>query len=892
VSPGEYAFLFTDLAGSSRLWEQHPDAMGAALADHDTLLRQAIEAAGGVVFSTMGDGLAAVFDSADTCLAAAAAAQRALAAHQWGVTGPLRVRMAAHVGPAERRDSDYFGPTLNRCARVMAVGHGGQVLLSAAAKEALANSCELLDLGVHRLRDLAAPEHVFQALYPDLPSEFPALRSLESRPGNLPLQTTTFVGRADDVVAALAAMDQARVITLTGVGGAGKTRLALQIAAEALPRFPEGAWLCELAPVGDPAAVAHAVAGALGVIPTAGETAVAAMVAALQDRRMLVILDNCEHVLDAASALVEDLVRACAGVTILATSREALAVEGEVTRSVRALGTAGAVQLFLDRATAARPDFVLTPDAEVAIGEICRRLDGVPLAIELAAARVTSMSPAEIAARLGERFRLLTGGRRTAVERQRTLRGTVDWSFGLLAPSEQRVFARLSVFAGGFTQAAADAVCADIADDDVFDVLESVVRKSMVTVEDSGGGTRYSLLETLRQYGEEQLDAFGDADAARARHAAYFAALAEEGFEGTHGADEARWVGVLNAEVDNLRVAVAWAVDEGDAETVARIVAALDLYAFLHMWSEFADWTFAALDLIAGTSGRLAALVYAAAVSQSWQRGEVDRVHQLADDGLAAAGDDDEAQARIHIALGNGLGLAGDLEGALRHRTTGLEAFRRAADPWATSMGLSNLVLGLVPTGQMEFALELNREAMEIARRIDNPTAIGYAAYSKGELLLESDPDESLRALEEANAVLTPIDSRFLLGVTRVSLVSAAGRTSDPQLAVAGYLDLLAHWSASGNRPVLWVTMRNAAELLSRAGDDATFATVYGALRKADRLPPEDSPEHARLAAALERTTAGLGPDEAEELMAVGERMDADEVLAVVRDGLGRLSPA
>ena len=562
---GTVTFLFTDLESSTRLWQDHPEAMKPALARHDEILRDAIESHDGFVVKTTGDGFHAAFAAAHDAIDAAVAGQLTLAQEQWGETGPLRVRMGIHSGPAESRGGDYYGTAVNRAARLMSVAHGGQVVVSLATNELVRDSpVQLVDLGEHRLQDLGQPERIFQVAHADLSAEFAPLRSLDSYASNLPLQMTSFVGRGRELVEITKAFDDTRVVTLTGVGGVGKTRLAVQVGAELLPRFGDGVWLCELGPVADRGLVPEVVAAALGVQQRPGMSLAESILAACRNRELVLVLDNCEHLLDAAATLVEAMVRACPGVCVLATSREGLGVSGERILVVRSLGLpatdglpgdsveeADAVRLFCDRAVSARDGFVLGADNVDAVAQICDRLDGIPLAIELAAARVRMMTPGEIADRLDERFRLLTGGARTAVERHQTLRQAVDWSYDLLAPREQELLNRLGVFAGGFTLDAAESVAAGggIETFDVLDGLGQLVDKSLVVADATPVGTRYRLLETIRQYALERLDDTGETDTTRRRHATWCAGFVAQASVGIAGPRRARLVGATRPRV-------------------------------------------------------------------------------------------------------------------------------------------------------------------------------------------------------------------------------------------------------------------------------------------------------------------------------------------------------
>jgi predicted ATPase/class 3 adenylate cyclase len=684
VQRSHLVFLFTDVEGSSQLWEKHASGMEIALAEHDAILRKAI-AAGGNVFATMGDGMAAAFSSAEEAVKAAVAAQRAFRAHDWGPTGPIRVRMGIHAGPAQHREGDYFGRTLNRCARLMAIGHGGQILVSSAARAELPAGLALVDLGVHRLRDLGDPEQVFQVVADGLEDRFPPLQSLDARPGNLPLQPTSFVGRDGDVDAVIEALTTHRVATLAGVGGVGKTRLAVQVAAEMSQRFADGTWLCELAPISDPDSVPHVLAGVLGVQPEAGASMTEAVLNRLVYAEMLIVFDNCEHLLDAAGLLIEAIVHRCPRVVVLSTSREPLGVDGEKIIPVKSLPLDASAQLFLDRALAIRSDLVDTSD-ESSVREICTRLDGVPLALELAAARVASMTPVEISARLDERFRLLTGGRRTALERHRTLRGAVDWSFDLLQAAEQRVLARLSVFAGGFTLDAAEAVAAD-PEMLTIDAVESLVKKSMVVAEvtDEHQRSRYTMLETIRQYAEELLLGGGEADTTRLRHASYFAAFAEDGMRGEQTADEVRWAPLIEMEQANFRAALTWATEQSEPVLAARVVKGLSMHAWFHMWSEFDGWAQSVIECVERADDvphDLAAWAYGVSSVFAWGAGDNERARRLIERGFTEQERSDIATALLYLSRASVSLALGDVVSAVADDRASVESAVQAGDAW------------------------------------------------------------------------------------------------------------------------------------------------------------------------------------------------------------------
>ena len=515
---GVVTFLFTDVEGSTRRWEADADGMRAALAAHDDVLRKAIEAHGGWLFKHTGDGVCAAFASPRSAVDAAVAAQRAL---------ELPVRMGLATGEAELRGGDYFGAVLNRAARVMAAGHGGQILL-ADSTAGLLSGVDLLDLGPRRLRDLPTPIGVFQVRAEGLHTDFPPLRALDVRPGNLRPQATTLIGRESEVTELGAAVRKHRLVTLTGVGGVGKTRLATEVARRLVDEFPDGVWLFELAAVTDPGAVPDAVAAVLGIIQQPGKSVSESVATALEGRVRLLVFDNCEHLLNAAGDLIEAILEQSATVRVVATSREGLGIADERLRPVPSLDVgagvdSAAVSLFIERAQAVSPRFSVTSPAEAAaVVEICGRLDGIPLAIELAASRMASMTAGEVRDRLDQRFRLLVGSRR-GLERHHTLRHAVAWSYDLLDDTEKALLDRCSVFAGGFDL---ESACAVMGSDDDFatlDLLDALVRKSLLVADRSSGRTRFSMLETIRQFAEEQLVARGKASEIRAAHSRYFA---------------------------------------------------------------------------------------------------------------------------------------------------------------------------------------------------------------------------------------------------------------------------------------------------------------------------------------------------------------------------------
>ena len=585
---GTVTFLFTDIEGSTALWERDQKAMAAAVARHLALLRTAAEAHVGVVFKVVGDAVQAAFPTAPDAVAATLDAQRALLKEGWPeAIGPPHVRMALHTAAATPQDGDYLAPGLNRLARLLAASHGGQVLLSLAtqdlARDTLPPGASLRDLGAHPLRDLYRPERVFQLLHPDLPADFPPIRTLATHPNNLPLQPTPFLGREDQVtrITDLLHDDDVRLLTVTGPGGVGKTRLALQAAADLLEDFADGVWFVDLSALHDPALVPLDIASVLGV-RVEGSSLTDRLVSTLEGQRLLLVLDNFERVVE-ATQLISDLLAQVPGLKVLITSRTPLHAYGEREYplsplplpdpahlpSLEVMSQYEAVRLFIARAQAVKPDFSVTTANAPAVAEICFRLDGLPLAIELAAALVKMLPPQALLKRLEKRLPLLTGGARTLPARQQTMRNTVAWSHDLLSSDEQVLFRRLAVFPGGFTIDAAEAVASPDGGLEIFAGLSSLVDKSLLRQEEGvEGEPRFRMLETVREYGLERLDAGSEGDAVLYRHAAYFAGLVDGAYT-----ERDLWLAVaatldrFEPDIDNFRGAMAWAEQSGEAKT-------------------------------------------------------------------------------------------------------------------------------------------------------------------------------------------------------------------------------------------------------------------------------------------------------------------------------------
>ena len=575
---GTVTFLFTDIEGSTKLWEQYPEAMKPALAKHDSILKEAVESNRGQIVKTAGDGIHAVFPTAIDGINAAITAQHKLNSlildTQLPITNPqspvsslaLTSRMGLHTGEAELREGDYFGQTLNRAARIMSAGHGGQILISdvvaQVAREHLAADVSLLDLGEHYLKGVVQAEKIYQVVAPNLQKEFPPLNSIPTATNNLPQQLTSFIGRERELKEACEKLASAKLLTLIGPGGTGKTRLSIQIGADQLANFKNGAWLVELAPISDPAYIIPAIASVFEIRGVQNIPLIQFVLDYLRAKEILLILDNCEHLVEASAKVADQLLHECPQLKIVASSREALGVDGETVYRVPSLKDDEATRLFVERATKAEPRFRLTDENASFVAQICSRLDGIPLAIELAAARVKLLTPEQIAARLDDRFKLLTGGVRTALPRQQTLRALIDWSYQLLNETEQRALRGLSVFSGGWTLEAAESV---VGADEALDGLSGLVNKSLVIVEEQEGKSRYRFLETIRQYAMEKLVESGEAIATRDRHLDFMLGVMEYSPTRMFGTEDIELLNQIESEHDNLRIALEWATENHPA---------------------------------------------------------------------------------------------------------------------------------------------------------------------------------------------------------------------------------------------------------------------------------------------------------------------------------------
>ena len=896
---GTVTFLFTDLEGSTRLWEEQPDAMTASLARHDAIVRGAIASHHGRV-KTTGDGFHGVFAWPDDALGAAVEAQRALAVEPGEGGVRLVVRMGVHTGASEERDGDYYGTAVNRAARLMAVAHGGQVLATRAVQELVGDELgdlELVRLGEHRLRDLAQPVEVFQVVAPGLAREFPALQSLDTLPGNLPVQHSSFVGREREVAELTALVREARMVTLTGVGGVGKTRLACQVAAEVAPEFRGGAWLVELARIRDPSVVVDGVAAVFGVTPRPGVALLDTLVGYLRPKALLLVLDNCEHLLDAVVdwCAARGAVSGAGGAL---DEPEGLGIAGERIVAVRSLGlprsaardavlSSDAAPLLVERAVAIKSDFAVTDANAAAVAEVVRRLDGIPLALELAAARIPVLSPAQLAQRLDQRFRLLAGGERGAVERHATLRAAIDWSYDLLAAKEQRVLARMSVFSGGCSLDAADAVCAGtgIDQDEVLDMVSALVARSLVVAEDAASGERrYRLLETIRQYAEERVD---DAEHAelRDRHADFYVVFVETAADGLRGPDQLRWLLEVESELENVRAALAWSVASKDAVRAARFVCSVKgvpttLAGVLHRDAE------AILDLPGIETSEQYPFVLAATGGAAALHGMFDRAEQLCGEALDAGGESDELAGLAFFIRAMAFHGLGDLSRTVQDLERSVTVCRGVGDPFMVSFALGHLASFRSMSGDPAAVVaDGAREALVLARQTGNPGLISNALAILALIIIGTEPEQSRTLITESLALNDAlgdvvVDENSLVGAFLVC-------------ALLGERDQALRLTARGlDRGFsvfvgLCVCLETTAQTLAPDQPDVA-ATLHGTV---DTLVPglvSADPFRALRERATEAIDAQLDGERISELRARGAAMTEDQAAMYALEAITR----
>jgi predicted ATPase/class 3 adenylate cyclase len=808
---GTVTFLFTDIEGSTRLLEQDPTALKSALRRHNELVGAAIAAHQGFVFETVGDAFYAAFLQAGDAVAAAIDVQVALLEEKWDERAPIRARLALHTGDVELQGRKYFGAALFRVARLLSAAHGGQIVLSTTTanlvQDGLPEPARLQDLGEHRLRDLTRPERIWQLIHPRLDARFPPLRSLSTLPNNLPLPMTSFIGRDRELAETRRLLGTTRLVTFTGTGGAGKTRLATQLGAELLHDYANGVWFIDLAPLTDPNQVAPTILLALGIQAQASQSAVSALLTQLEPRQLLLILDNCEHLVEECARVADALLRGCPNVRILATSREVLGVAGEVSWRIPSLPVPSdresvsgeqaikfeAVRLFVDRAMAVSPSFALSDHNALAVAQIARRLDGIPLAIELAASRVRVLSVEQISARLDDCFRLLTGGNRLALPRQQTFRALIDWSYDLLPEPERIVLGRLATFSGSFDLEAAEAVCSGpaISAMDVLDLLIQLVEKSLVLAEGSDDEARYRLLESIRRYGTEKLIANGEQVESQRRHAAYYVDFAEAAEPRLPTSERARWLKRLDGDYDNVRAVLTSSGDGIDRDTGLRLVGALTWYwLFRGRLADGSTWFARLLD--GGPADRTPALGKALAGAATL-------------DGLQGQGDLAHARLEQSVAVCREVG---DRRGLARALVL-LSAF---AETSAEAPGHASAI----------------DEGMALFRAIGNEADLALTLRLSGVLAFHRGDHPVARARQEAAlALYRDLGDRWFTAQTLNSLGDIARTEGDTARATVLYQEALALSREARLGGMVPSLLQNLAHLACRGGDTAGAGRLY-----------------------------------------------------------------
>jgi predicted ATPase/class 3 adenylate cyclase len=779
---GTITFVLTDVVGSTSSWDQAQDAMRTAMARHDELIEGLVAEHKGVVVRSRGEGDSrfAVFVRASDAAAAAFAVQLALVREAWPTPTPVRVRIALHTGEAQLRTGDYYGSAVNRCARLRGLAHGGQVLLSGVTAELVRDSlpvgCGLRDLGQHYLKDLSAPERIWQLTHAELPVEFLPLASSEGQGRHLPAQLTSFVGREVEMESVSQLVRSARLVTLTGAGGIGKTRLALEAARALAVDFGDGVWLVELASLADASLVTQSVADSLGVHEQPRQALIATLIDALGARRVLLIIDNCEHVIERCAELAETLLRGCPALTILATSREPMGIDGEIAWRVPSLGVpaanvaqnsqssldSAAVRLFVERARAVQPGFRLSEQNAESIANLCRQLDGIPLALELAAAWVAVLSVDQIVARLDHALTLLVSGNRRAPARHQTLRATLDWSYALLPETERSLFQCLSVFAGGWTLGSAENVCADAIDarESVLDLLAQLVKKSLVLAESgSDGAIRYRLLEPVRQYAQEQLLDASFAEDIRRRHALHYLELAEQAEPALRSADRAVWLNRLETEYDNSRAALAWSESTHDVNLSLRLAGSLSAFwAIAGHLREGLRW----LDAALSTGGGLAA-----------------------------------ERAKVRGGAGWLALLQGDLTRAREDLESSLLLVRQVRDTPGIVDTLNNLGRVTLEEGDIDSARACFDESVVLSRAVGHRWGTAFALTGLAQIaVMEADYERARGLFSQALTLYRNLDSRRHLAVTMSNLACVLlqlGQVTAACATSAEALDLVSH---------------------------------------------------------------------------------------------------
>ena len=793
---GTVTFLFTDIENSTPLWEKHTEAMKSALARHDVILKEKIESNNGQIVKTTGDGVHAVFSTAIDAVKASLGIQQTIQNSEVLKTSEfsLRVRMGIHTGEAELRDGDYYGSTLNRAARIMSIGHGGQILISETTeqitREHLPTDIFVLDLGQHQLKGLSKVEHIYQVSMPELQQEFPALKSQTQATNNLPIQLTSFIGRERELAEAKSRLEGARLITLIGPGGTGKTRLSVQIATDQLANFKDGTWLVELAPISDPNLINTTIASVFGLREVQGISIITILIDYLRAKNLLLILDNCEHLVEASAEAADQILQNCPDIKILASSREALGIDGETVYRVPSLKDNEAIRLFADRATKAEPRFELTDENTSHVAQICSRLDGIPLAIELAAARVKMFTPRQIAERLDDRFKLLTGGSRTALPRQQTLRALIDWSYQSLNKIEQRTLRHLAVFSGGWSFEAAESV---IGGDEALDGLLGLVNKSLVNVEEANGTSRYRFLETIRQYAMEKLLEAGEAVEIRDRFLDYVLKMAKSSSLGLFSSEIDRYLDVFEADHDNIRSALKWALETHPEKTLQLIHDIGSYWSVRDHNTEAIQWCNAALK----------------------------RTEKI--EGL------DMERARVYIVLGWSCVTTGDHRLGRIAAEQAMILGQKTNDPSTVARAYGTLALACVFLGDYATAYKSAEDGDAYSREhgLKNELAFILASRSQMAYTVNNDVVKAKQYLEEAEKLSEEEGFRWAYSFSAFGLARVAGVLGDIESARVQFARSEEIARQMGNKRIIYSSQSELAHILREHGDLKEALQIY-----------------------------------------------------------------
>ncbi len=870
---GTITFLFTDIEGSTRLWDRHPDAMAEVLAMHDGLLDRITAAHGGYVFSRAGDGWGISFASARSALDAALSIQQELHATTWpDAVGEPLVRMGLHAGTADERGGDYFGSAVNRAARVSGAAAGGQVFVTDAVRTLVIDDADsawrFRDLGEHRLRDLVRAERIWQIDSADAPAPLAVLSPTSV--GNIPKRRVHLVGRAGDVAAVNELLETSNLVTLVGVGGVGKTTLATEVARHHGPDFDGGAWFVDLTSAEDAEAVPAAVVSALGVTQRAGMTPAESLTDVLTSARHLLVLDNAEQAIDVIAEFTSVILDSVGDIGIIVTSREPLSISGEALYHLPPLSVhsdgdqSPAADLFIDRVAIAAPDLDPSTMDRAVVERICERLDGLPLAIELAASHAQTMLPSEILAALDASSFTLRSDSRSTTARHRTLDDLVGWSYQLLDPDSQTVFRRLCVFRDGCTTEAAVAVCGDD-DRDAFvvsDALRVLVRKSMVVTDRSSGTTRFGMLETLKAYSDHRLSEDPDRDVIEARHAAWFASLSNDSGIGMAGPDEAEHLHTLVSDLENIRAACAWASEHDRLDLVEAIGACLPPLIISRMRAGMDDW--AREGLAALPIDHPARVDYAFVVGYAAMfNGDLTGASPAFANATSAIADLERTEVTTRYFDLVSAFFRGDLEQTIRDTEQVMNIAWSIGELRVAGAIGSNLALSLLYTGNRPEALRI---ANDLASRADgwgNPSLLGWSRYILGEIEASSDPARAVELLEESVEYSVSVDNEFLAGIALVALGSIAGRNDEiPTALDAMYRAIRWLWYGAGNRPQLWTAIRNLVEILHTLVHDEEALTLHAAVEadaaQAPRLFGPFGDQYLAIVGAIEE---GLDPD-------------------------------